>query len=212
MTDKMDDAAWYRETCMRLTASYLAGDNPRAQSGHSGDQNHWTQARSLIADAVDRDGSFLDIGCANGFLLECLVGWVSAKRYRIEPYGLDFSADLLELARKRLPQWGHRLFLGNAIDWEPPRRYDFVRTGLEYVPPRRQAELIRRLLQHVVIPGGRLIIGTFNELKNRGEEPIREPSTEHRIISWGFKISGRTERPHFRDPALLYRVVWIDNQ
>jgi SAM-dependent methyltransferase len=212
MTDEMEDAAWYRETCTRLTASYLAGDNPRAQSGHSGDQKHWTQARSLIADAVNRDGTFLDIGCANGFFLECLVGWVSAKGYRLEPYGLDFSAELLGLARKRLPQWRDRLFLGNAIDWEPPHRYDFVRTHLEYVPQKRRADLIRRLLDRVVIPGGRLIIGTFNEAKTRGGEPTGEASTEQLIISSGFKISGRTERPHFRDPALVYRVVWIDNR
>ena len=212
MPDEIDDTTWYRENCTRLTASYLAGDNPRAQSGHSGDQNHWTQARSLIADAVNRDGTFLDIGCANGFLLECLVGWVSAQGYRVEPYGLDFSAELLELARKRLPLWTDHLFLGNAIDWEPPRCYDFVRTGLEYVPRKRQAELIRRLLKHVVVPGGRLIIGTFNEPKTRGVDPSSEQSTEQVIVSWGFRISGRTERPHFRDPEVMYRVVWIDNR
>jgi hypothetical protein len=58
---------------------------------------------------------------------------------------------------------------------------------------------------------GRLIIGTFNETKARGEDPSEEPSTEQLIASWGVKISGRTERPHFRDPRLVYRVVWIDN-
>ena len=78
-----------------------------------------------------------------------------------------------------------RLLLGNAIDWNPPRRYDFVRTGLEYVPPKRQSDLIGRLLKHVVIPGGRLIIGTFNEAKTRGEDPSREPSTEQLLTSWG---------------------------
>jgi 2-polyprenyl-3-methyl-5-hydroxy-6-metoxy-1,4-benzoquinol methylase len=208
MPDQSDDMRWYRETCARLTAAYLSGDNPRAQSGHSGDQKHWTQARSLIAEAINRDGTFLDIGCANGFLLECLVGWVSARGYRVEPYGLDFSPELLELARKRLPHWTDRLFLGNAIDWEPPRRYDFVRTHLEYVPHKSQEHLIRRLLKHVVVPGGRIIIGTFNEPKARDADP----STEQLIASWGFKISGRTERPHFRDPDVVYRVVWIDNR
>jgi SAM-dependent methyltransferase len=212
MSDEMDDAAWYRENRARLTASYLAGDNPRAQSGHSGDQDHWTQARGLIADTVDRDGAFLDIGCANGFLLECLVDWVSAKRYHIEPYGLDFSPELIELAQKRLPQWRDRLFVGNAIYWDPPRRYDFVRTHLEYVPPKRQSDLIGRLLKHVVIPGGRLIIGTFNEAKTGGHDPSGELSTEQLIVSWGFNISGRTERPHFREPNLVYRVLWIDNR
>jgi hypothetical protein len=124
---------------------------------------------------------------------------------------VDFSAELLELARKRLPQYTDRLFLGNAIDWEPPRRYAFVRTGLEYVPQKRQADLIQRLLGHVVIPVGRLIIGTFNETKARDGGSSGDRSTEDLIKAWGFKISGRTERPHFRDPRLVYRVVWIDN-
>jgi SAM-dependent methyltransferase len=212
MTDETDDADWYRESCAWLTSAYLSGENPRAQSGHSGDQKHWTQARSLIADAVDHNGAFLDIGCANGFLLECLVGWVAAKGHCIEPYALDFSAELIELARQRLPQWRDRLFIGNAIDWDPPRRYDFVRTHLEYVPQKRQVSLIGRLLERIVVPGGRLVIGTFNEVRIRGEGPTRGPSTEQLITSWGFNISGRTERPHFREPNLAYRVLWIDNR
>jgi hypothetical protein len=52
MADEIEDAAWYRENRVRLTAAYLSGDSPRAQSGHSGDQDHWTQARSLIADGL----------------------------------------------------------------------------------------------------------------------------------------------------------------
>jgi SAM-dependent methyltransferase len=211
MADEIDDTDWYKESRTRLTAAYLSGDNPRAQSGHSGDQDHWTQARSLIADAVDRDGAFLDIGCANGFLLECLVGWTLAKGYQIEPYGLDFSPELLELARQRLPASRHHFFLGNAIDWVPPGHYNFVRTNLEYVPKTRQAFLIRRLLEKVVTPGGRLIIGTYNEAKTSGQDPASELSTEQLIASWGFKISGRTERPHFRDPGVMYRVVWLNN-
>ena len=211
MSGDTDDTVWYRETCAKLTAAYLSGDNPRAQSGHSGNQEHWTQARSLIADAIDRDGAFLDVGCANGFLLECLVDWLLQKGHRIEPYGLDISTGLVELARKRLPHWADRFFVGNAIDWEPPRRYEFVRTGLEYVPGRRRTDLIQRLLERVVQPGGRLIIGTYNEGKAAGDGLSEQPSTEEMVTDWGFKVTGRTERPHFREPGLAYRVLWIDN-
>src|SRR5258708_11864441 len=211
MGDEIDDTTWYQQTCARLTSVYLAGDNPRAQSGFTGDQTHWTQARSLIAEAINRDGAFLDIGCANGFLLECLVGWADEKGHRVDPYGLDISAGLIELARKRLPQWADRLFVGNAIDWDPPQRYEFVRTGLEYVPQRRRADLIRRLLEQVVQPGGRLIIGTCNEGKASGEDRSQLRSTEELVVGLGFKVSGRTERPHFRDPRLVYRVLWIDS-
>jgi hypothetical protein len=45
---------------------------------------------------------------------------------------------LVELARSRLPQWADRILVGNALRWDPPRRFDFVRTELVYVPPERK--------------------------------------------------------------------------
>jgi hypothetical protein len=45
----------------------------------------------------------------------------------------DFSEKLAGLARERLPHWRERIFTGNALVWEPPARFDFVRTELVYV-------------------------------------------------------------------------------
>jgi hypothetical protein len=50
------------------------------------------------------------------------------------------------------------MFVGNAFTWEPPRRFDFVRTELVYVPVSRRADHVRRLLAAVVAPRGRLIV------------------------------------------------------
>ena len=66
----IDEAEWYERVKRALTTAYLAGGNPRAESGHSGDEAHWERARSLVAEAIDRDGTFLDVGCANGYLME----------------------------------------------------------------------------------------------------------------------------------------------
>jgi hypothetical protein len=140
--------------------------------------------------------------------MECLDRWAGQKGYRLEPYGLDISPELIGLARQRLPQWANRLFLGNAIDWEPTTRFDFVRTSLEFVPRSRQSDLIRRLLERVVAPGGRLIIGTCNEKKIPGE--YHGASTAHRLRSWGWDIAGSSERPHRLDDRLVYRVFCID--
>jgi hypothetical protein len=63
---------WHRAAAELVVPAYLAGDNPRAQSGHSGDAERWEGARRLVLDAVDRSGSFLDIGCASGHLMECV--------------------------------------------------------------------------------------------------------------------------------------------
>jgi 2-polyprenyl-3-methyl-5-hydroxy-6-metoxy-1,4-benzoquinol methylase len=35
----------------------------------------------LLADAIRSSGSFLDIGCANGHLMETLTGWAAEDGY-----------------------------------------------------------------------------------------------------------------------------------
>src|SRR5258708_20797864 len=110
MGDEIDDTTWYQQTCARLTSVYLAGDNPRAQSGFTGDQTHWTQARSLIAEPINRDGAFLDIVCAYAFLLERLFAWANAKGHRSHPYAFDISPALIASPRERLPPFAYRLF------------------------------------------------------------------------------------------------------
>jgi SAM-dependent methyltransferase len=106
---EIDDARWFAEMAAIFEAAYLEGDNPGAQSGFGGDEARWEAARRPIADAIDGDGSFLDVGCASGHLLESLVRWTP---HRIDPYGLDLAAALVELARRRLPHWADRIFLG----------------------------------------------------------------------------------------------------
>ncbi len=58
------------------------------------------------------------------------------------------------LARRGLPAWADRIWTGNALTWRPPRRFDYVRTELVYVPVLRRADLIHHLLTNVVAPGG----------------------------------------------------------
>jgi trans-aconitate methyltransferase len=153
-------------------AAYLEGDNPRAQSGFGGDEARWEAARRPIAAAIDRDGTFLDIGCASGHLMESLVRWT---RHRIEPYGLDLTPELADLARRRLPQWADRIFVGNALTWKPSQRFDFVRTELVYVPEPRQRTYVQRLLDEVVAPGGRLIVcGYGSPRSNVPTHPVHQ--------------------------------------
>jgi hypothetical protein len=134
-------------------------------------------------DALDRDGTFLDCGCANGYLMECVPEFV-------------------ELARRRLPQWADRIWVGNAASWLPPLRFDAVRIGLEYVPEHRRAELVAHLLRKVVAAGGRLIVGPFTE-------EVEQRTTEDDLAGWGHVIAGRSELPH-RDPRVVRRLVWVD--
>ena len=102
--------------------------------------------------------------------------------------------------------WADRIYTGNVMTWSPPQRFDFVRTGLEYVPLRRRRDLVQRLLDDFVAISGRLIIGTYSGA-HVGTDAVDELESE--VSSWGFKVSGRTSRPH-RDDRLAHRAIWID--
>lgn len=190
---ELTDEGWHEATAGLVVTVYLAAETAEGGSGSSRDEAGWEYARSLIADAVGPGQTFLDVGCANGLLMESMARWGA-----VEPYGLEISPELAALARRRLPEWTDRIWVGNAIEWEPPHRFDVVRTGLDYVPaPRR-----RRLVEHLLSYSRRLVIGVFNE-----ERDTR--SLEGELAGWGFAVAGRSERLH-PHPRLAYRAFWID--
>jgi SAM-dependent methyltransferase len=166
-------------------AKYLAGTNSRQQSGFGRDADDWERFRRPITAPVESDGSFLDIGCANGLLMESIVEWAREDGHLIEPYGLDISEKLLELARQRLSPWRDRLFVGNALLWDPPARFDFVRTELVYVPNSRRREYTERILDRFVAPGGRLIVCSYGS--SRPERARAEPLVDE-LRDWGLPI------------------------
>jgi hypothetical protein len=129
-------------------------------------------------EAVDRDGSFVDVCCANGHLLECVVEWAAGKGLRAEPYGIDIGPGLIELARRRLPRWADRFGVANAWEWEPPRKFTHVYTLDDVVPPGFLDEHLARLHDIAVEPAGRLIVGAYGN-PSRGEMP-RSPAEELR--------------------------------
>ena len=190
---ELDDAGWHEAVAAMIAPAYLAADTVEGGSGSSRDAAGWEYARSLLADAVAPGQTFLDIGCANGLLMESMARWGD-----IRPYGLEISPELAAVARIRLPRWADRIWVGNAIAWGPPHSFDVVRTHVDYVPvPRRPA-----LVEHLLSYAGRLVIGVFNE-----ERETRW--LENEIAALGFAISGRSERPH-PHPQLAYRAFWID--
>jgi GrpB-like predicted nucleotidyltransferase (UPF0157 family) len=202
----LDDAGWHRGLSDLLVPAYTATTaDVRRGSGHTGTAEDWEWSRGIVADAIDRSGTFLDVGCANGLLMESVVRWTARRGLAIEPYGLDIAPELAAIARERLPQWAARIFVGNALGWRPPHRFDLVRTGLEYVPPPRRRELVAWLLEHVVAPGGRLLVGKYNE-------EIERPEIERQLVAWGFAIAARHERAHRTEPRLVYRVLALGHR
>jgi SAM-dependent methyltransferase len=162
------EARYFREEVALHEAKYLAGANPRAQSGFGRDAHDWERFRRVVVAPVEHPGTFLDIGCANGLLMESVAAWTAARGLRVDPFGLDISYKLAELARQRVPHWRHRIFVGNALTWDPPMRFDFVRTELVYVPATRRGEYVDRLLTRGVAPGGRLIVCSYGSSRPEG--------------------------------------------
>ena len=88
-------ASWSRPTSPPTT--------PAGSRGSPGLRARLQRARRPIVEAVHRDGSLLDVGCANGLLMESLAEWSEEEGHRLEPHGLDISEALVRLARSRYP-------------------------------------------------------------------------------------------------------------
>jgi len=185
-----------------LEARYLAGATPWEQSGFFGSEERWTALRRPILEGIDRSGSFLDIGCANGYLLECLQAWGAEKGVTLEPFGLDILSSFVSLAKKRLPQ--ATFFVGNAMVWEPPRQFDYVRTELIYAPPERQEEYIAGLYYDFLAPEGTLLVCDYR----RRDTPADIPWADEILRDWGFPVA-RHYSGFDPDGAELTRVVWV---
>jgi SAM-dependent methyltransferase len=155
--------AWFSSLKNTLEEAYLSHEEPWRQSGMSGPEERWISLRKPVADCIDKSGSFLDIGCANGYLLECCLKWTAERGIQIEPSGLDISERLVELARKRLPRHATDFYVGNAFTWIPSRRLDFVRTELVYVPAEYEKQYLEFILANHLNPGGRLLVANYGE-------------------------------------------------
>jgi hypothetical protein len=186
---RVSEPEWFEAVEEVLIDAYLESDDPRAQSGKSGDETAWRWSRELVLDAFEGDGAILDVGCANGYVMESLHRWGAERGRTIEPYGLEISARMAALARRRLPAWADRIFVGNVLDWTPPRRFDVVHTGLDYVLPPRRRALVRRLLDRFLEPGGCVVV--------RAERAVEgTPDPAERLRSIGIAPTGTLEAIH----------------
>lgn len=161
--DRKELSQWFTNIKETLEQAYISHNEPWRQSGMSGPEERWISLRKPIADCMDKSGSFLDIGCANGYLLECCLKWTVERGISIEPYGLDISEKLLEMAKNRLPGYADNFFLGNAMTWLPPQRFDFVRTELVYVPDGYEKQYVEFILENHLNPGGKLLVASYGE-------------------------------------------------
>jgi SAM-dependent methyltransferase len=197
--------AWFDAQQNETEVAYLSSKNSYQQSGWKSTPERWQFARKLILKAVNKSGTFLDLGCANGLLLECLMQWAGEQGFYLTPYGVDISLRLVELARRRLPVFATNLVVANAFTFQTPMQYDFVHTLLEYVPENLHLEYLRRLLEQLVAPAGRLIISSYSS-RSRGIIPL---DIETYLQQLGFQVEGSVIAQEV-DGWILTRVAWIE--
>lgn len=185
------EESYHADNVRLLEPAYLRAGTAEGGSGSGSTPEQWRVLRSPIVDGITSDGTFLDLGCANGHLMDCVRRWAAERGYDIEPYGVDIGPRLVELARQRLPQWADRIEVGNAQTWVPAdgRRFDYVHLLLDFVLPQRRTDLLRHALDHLV--GRRLLVSHYVH--------GAEPTARSLVTELGFEIAGGSGD-----------TVWID--
>jgi hypothetical protein len=111
---------------------------------------------------------------------------------------------LAAIARRRLPSWSDQIFVGNVMNWQPPSRFDYVRTELEYVPTHRRRAMAERLLRTFLLPGGRLIPTSYGSSRRSGPQDgvSRDVAT-----GWSYELTGESEAVD-TNGGVVTRVAW----
>jgi len=204
--DENELSKWFSSNKETHETAYLQHAEPWKQSGFSGPEDRWVRVRKPIADCIEKSGTFLDIGCANGYLLECIMKWTAERGLSIVPYGLDLSEKLVELAKRRLPDYRDNLYVGNSWDWVNQIKFKYVHTELVYVPETLQKAYVERIIDDYLEDGGELLVVEYRSSR----DPVNLPWIDETLTKWGFKIVQKTSG--FDNGKELTRVVVVPKQ
>lgn len=144
----------------------------------------WEDRKAFLAKGINRQGTFLDIGCGNGFLLRCLQEW---SEYELSPYGLDVNAAYIQKAKQLFTAQPENFMMLDSRDIQKmafmgfPNQFDFVYAssiwrGTENEQIKRFASLVKS--------GGRLLIGFYDDDRTRNNNARKA------FIRAGVRFSG----------------------
>jgi SAM-dependent methyltransferase len=112
------------------------------------------RAIAFVGRKLEREYQALDVGCgSSGRIIDLLLG----HGFTVE--GVDLSARMIELARRRHPQVAFHH--ADVCDWELPHRYDFISAwdSIWHLPLAAQEPVLKKLLTGLA-PGGVCIFTT----------------------------------------------------
>jgi SAM-dependent methyltransferase len=174
----------------------------------------WEDKRKFIAEAINSDGTILDIGCAGGFFLKSLQEWSD---HKLMPYGIDVEGDFIEEAKSLFSEQKDHFAKMDVKDIRElpsigfPGQYDFVYLSL---PGNIADTEWRDLLKNVIMPMAtkRLVIGFYGENRfpfdsdgwKKERERIKERVKEFEDADIG--ITGSAFNPTKFNQA----IAWID--
>ena len=118
------------------------------------------------------------------------------------PHGLDQGSRLIELAKVRLPEYADNFHVGNAWDWRPQRKYSYVYMLYDCLPLSYLAEGVSRLLERMVAPNGRLVVGAYGS-KSDSIPPF---DIGEFLESEGFTVSGNAAG----GVGPITKFAWLD--
>lgn len=191
-----------------LEAAYLSHEDPILQSGFGGGAERWRAERSPLLEAMDGDGEFLDLGCANGFLLESVVEWAQERGIKLDPFGVDLNALLIQEAIRRFPDAAHHFWVANAWGWLPPRRFRWIYAIWDLVPNEMIPTLARHMLLNAVRDDGALIFGAYGS-KSENTPPLKIADV---MIADGLPVSGEAEGGELPSGGPITRFAWINRR
>jgi SAM-dependent methyltransferase len=168
--------------------------------------SNWMQRRDFIAKAINKDGTILDVGCANGFLIRCLQEW---SNHKLVPYGIDTDKELIEQAKRLFPENKDNFAKISIEDISKidrfglPKKFDIIYWNVwDNWDFNNANELnsVKELSKHVKT-GGRLIMGFYNKEKSNNLNRVKK------LRSVGFKIDGMIVNPI---PKWSEVICWIN--
>jgi len=201
---------WYEARYTHLTNCYLASDNPRGQSGHGGDEYSYMVRHLPIIECLHKSGTFCDVGCANGHLMEMTHKWAAVIGFDMEMYGVDISEKLVELAQKRLPHWHDNFYVANRYFWKPEIKFDYIHLmEIAGGPEYDERTCFEYYMEHYLADGGRMIIGPCWFDKDN-EIALYKSNVD--LFASGITPDGYVEKTHYKYPNWITRAMWFDKK